>query len=209
MNYETAEKNYIKAICKGLYKVMSKMGISTIRSYRGAKIFEAVGLSEELLKTYFGTPASTIGGIRLEEIAKDYTIFHDAGFRLTEPGHLLPIPDCSLSAKMAKQHALVILKPYQLQIATRLQLQEIQGIHEDGGREKQPIFLRDFFGFKRNPVDINKVEPVEDIVKHFVTGAMSFGAISKEAHEALALAMNELSTTKQYGRRRGRQRPFP
>ena len=72
MNYETAEKNYIKAVCKGLYKIMSKMGISTIRSYRGAKIFEAVGLSEELLKAYFGTPTSTIGGIRLEEIAKDY-----------------------------------------------------------------------------------------------------------------------------------------
>ena len=79
MNYETAEKNYIKAICKGLYKVMSKMGISTIRSYRGAKIFEAVGLSEELLKAYFGTGTSSVGGIRLEEIAKDYITFHDNG----------------------------------------------------------------------------------------------------------------------------------
>ena len=80
MNYETAEKNYIKAIRKGLYKIMSKMGISTIRSYRGAKIFEAVGLSEELLNAYFGTSTSSIGGIRLEEIAKDYIAFHDAGF---------------------------------------------------------------------------------------------------------------------------------
>ena len=80
MNYETAEKNYIKAVCKGLYKIMSKMGISTIRSYRGAKIFEAVGLSQELLSTYFGTATSTVGGIRLEEIAKDYIAFHDAGF---------------------------------------------------------------------------------------------------------------------------------
>lgn len=80
LNYETAEKNYIKAVCKGLYKVMSKMGISTIRSYRGAKIFEAIGLSQELLKEYFGTDTSSIGGIRLEEIAKDYIAFHDAGF---------------------------------------------------------------------------------------------------------------------------------
>ena len=81
LNYETAEKNYIKAVCKGLYKIMSKMGISTIRSYRGAKIFEAVGLSEELLKAYFGTPVSSIGGIRLEELARDYADFHTAAFR--------------------------------------------------------------------------------------------------------------------------------
>ena len=81
MNYETAEKNYIKAVCKGLYKIMSKMGISTIRSYRGAKIFEAVGLSEELLRTYFNTPVSTIGGIGLKEIAADCIRFHDSGFK--------------------------------------------------------------------------------------------------------------------------------
>ena len=200
MNYETAEKNYIKAICKGLYKVMSKMGISTIRSYRGAKIFEAVGLSEELLKTYFGTPASTIGGIRLEEIAKDYTIFHDAGFRLTEPGHLLPHTGLFSFRKDGEQHAWNPETISALQIATRLgsykKFKEFTKI-VDG--KKQPIFLRDFFGFKRNPVDINKVEPVEDIVKHFVTGAMSFGAISKEAHEALALAMNELGTRSNTG----------
>ena len=90
MNYETAEKNYIKALCKGLYKVMSKMGISTIRSYRGAKIFESVGLSEELLKAYFGTSTSTIGGARLEEIAKDYIRFHDAGFELKDNNEVLP-----------------------------------------------------------------------------------------------------------------------
>lgn len=200
MNYETAEKNYIKAICKGLYKVMSKMGISTIRSYRGAKIFEAVGLSEELLKTYFGTPASTIGGIRLEEIAKDYTIFHDAGFRLTEPGHLLPHTGLFSFRKDGEQHAWNPETISALQIATRLgSYKKFKEFTKMVDGKKQPIFLRDFFGFKRNPVDINKVEPVEDIVKHFVTGAMSFGAISKEAHEALALAMNELSTRSNTG----------
>ncbi len=200
MNYETAEKNYIKAICKGLYKVMSKMGISTIRSYRGAKIFEAVGLSEELLKTYFGTPASTIGGIRLEEIAKDYTIFHDAGFRLTEPGHLLPHTGLFSFRKDGEQHAWNPETISALQIATRLgSYKKFKEFTKMVDGKKQPIFLRDFFGFKRNPVDINKVEPVEDIVKHFVTGAMSFGAISKEAHEALALAMNELGTRSNTG----------
>ena len=200
MNYETAEKNYIKAICKGLYKVMSKMGISTIRSYRGAKIFEAVGLSEELLKTYFGTPVSTIGGIRLEEIAKDYTAFHDAGFRPAEPGHLLPHIGLFSFRKDGEQHAWTPETISSLQIATRLgSYKKFKEFTRMADGKSRPIFLRDFFGFKRNPIDIDKVEPVEDIVKHFVTGAMSFGAISKEAHEALALAMNELGARSNTG----------
>ena len=200
MNYETAEKNYIKAICKGLYKVMSKMGISTIRSYRGAKIFEAVGLSEELLKTYFGTPTSTIGGIRLEEIAKDYTAFHDAGFRPAEPGHLLPHIGLFSFRKDGEQHAWNPETISSLQIATRLgSYKKFKEFTRIADGKSRPIFLRDFFGFKRNPIDIDKVEPVEDIVKHFVTGAMSFGAISKEAHEALALAMNELGARSNTG----------
>ena len=200
MNYETAEKNYIKAICKGLYKVMSKMGISTIRSYRGAKIFEAVGLSEELLKTYFGTPTSTIGGIRLEEIAKDYTAFHDAGFRDAEPGHLLPHIGLFSFRKDGEQHAWNPETISSLQIATRLgSYKKFKEFTRMADGKSRPIFLRDFFGFKRNPIDIDKVEPVEDIVKHFVTGAMSFGAISKEAHEALALAMNELGARSNTG----------
>ena len=99
MNYETAEKNYIKAICKGLFKIMSKMGISTIRSYRGAKIFEAVGVSEELLRSYFGTQTSSIGGIRLEEVAKDAIALHDAGFSPKEVSDIYRITDCSPSAK--------------------------------------------------------------------------------------------------------------
>ena len=200
MNYETAEKNYIKAICKGLYKVMSKMGISTIRSYRGAKIFEAVGLSEELLKTYFGTPVSTIGGIRLEEIAKDYTAFHDAGFRDAEPGHLLPHIGLFSFRKDGEQHAWNPETISSLQIATRLgSYKKFKEFTRMADGKSRPIFLHDFFGFKRNPIDIDKVEPVDDIVKHFVTGAMSFGAISKEAHEALALAMNELGARSNTG----------
>ena len=80
LNYETAEKNYVKAICKGLFKVMSKMGISTIRSYRGAKLFEAIGLSRDLAETYFGGTTSNIGGIRLEEIAADAIAMHNDAF---------------------------------------------------------------------------------------------------------------------------------
>ena len=202
MNYETAEKNYIKAICKGLYKVMSKMGISTIRSYRGAKIFEAVGVSEEVLKTYFGTPGSTIGGIRLEEIARDYTRFHHDAFSLQEgaAGSMLPHIGQFSYRKDGELHAWNPETIAALQLATRLgsyrKFKEFSRLVDE---KPHPIFLRDFFGFQKNPIPIDEVEPVEDIVRHFVTGAMSFGAISKEAHEALALAMNKLGTRSNTG----------
>lgn len=200
MNYETAEKNYIKAVCKGLYKIMSKMGISTIRSYRGAKIFEAVGLSEELLKGYFGTSTSTIGGIRLEEIAKDYITFHDNGFVPETTDPLLPYIGQMSYRKDGEHHAWNPETISTLQLATRTgsykKFKEFTRVVDE---KQSPIFLRDFFGFRRNPIDISQVEPVESIVKHFVTGAISFGAISKEAHEALALAMNELGARSNTG----------
>ena len=194
MNYETAEKNYIKAICKGLYKVMSKMGISTIRSYRGAKIFEAVGLSESVLKNYFGTEISTIGGAGLKEIAKDYLLFHDDGFCHThEQEDLLPYIGQFSYRKGGEQHAWNPETIASLQLATRLgSYKKFKEFTHLANEKEHPIFLRDFFSFKRNPISIDEVEPVSEIVKHFVTGAMSFGAISKEAHEALALAMNKL-----------------
>ena len=200
MNYETAEKNYVKAVCKGLYKVMSKMGISTIRSYRGAKIFEAVGLGEELLKTYFGTDVSTVGGIRLEDIAKDYTAFHDAGFAPEKVDDLLPYIGQFSYRKDGERHAWNPEAISRLQLATRLgSYAKFKEYTRWVDGKKEPIFLRDFFEFKRNPISIDEVEPVESIVRHFVTGAMSFGAISKEAHEALALAMNKLGTRSNTG----------
>lgn len=200
MNYETAEKNYIKAVCKGLYKIMSKMGISTIRSYRGAKIFEAVGLSEELLKGYFGTSTSTIGGIRLEEIAKDYITFHDNGFVPETTDPLLPYIGQMSYRKDGERHAWNPETISTLQLATRTgSYKKFKEFTRMVDEKQSPIFLRDFFGFRRNPIDIEQVEPVESIVKHFVTGAISFGAISKEAHEALALAMNELGTRSNTG----------
>lgn len=194
MNYETAEKNYIKAICKGLYKVMSKMGISTIRSYRGAKIFEAVGLSEELLKGYFGTATSTIGGIRLDEIAADYTKFHAAGFA-SETGDdaLLDYLGQYSYRVDGEKHAWNPETIATLQIATRLgSYKKFKEYTAYVNEKPSPIFLRDFFEFKKNPISIDQVEPIENIMKHFVTGAMSFGSISREAHEALCLAMNKI-----------------
>ena len=200
MNYETAEKNYIKAVCKGLYKIMSKMGISTIRSYRGAKIFEAVGLSEELLKGYFGTSTSTIGGIRLEEIAKDYITFHDNGFTPATTDPFLPYIGQMSYRKDGEHHAWNPETISALQLATRTgSYKKFKEFTHAVDEKQSPIFLRDFFGFRRNPIDAEQVEPVESIVKHFVTGAISFGAISKEAHEALALAMNELGARSNTG----------
>ena len=201
MNYETAEKNYIKAICKGLYKIMSKMGISTIRSYRGAKIFEAVGLSEELLKHYFGTPFSSIGGIGLQEIAHDYTLFHSSGYQSELTGdELLPHIGQFAYRKDGETHAWNPETTSTLQLATRLgSYDKFKEFTAKVDEKEKPIFLRDFFRFKRNPIPVEQVEPVENIVKHFVTGAISFGAISKEAHEALALAMNKLGARSNTG----------
>ena len=200
LNYETAEKNYIKALCKGLYKIMSKMGISTIRSYRGAKIFEAVGVGGELLKNYFGTPASTIGGIGLEEIARDYAIFHQAGFAPDEVEDLLPHVGQMSYRKDGEQHAWNPDTIGALQLSTRLgsyaKFKEFTRLVDE---KEHPVFLRDFFRFRRQPIPIEQVEPVEEIVKHFVTGAISFGAISQEAHEALALAMNKLGARSNTG----------
>ena len=201
LDYATAEKNYIKAICKGLFKIMSKMGISTIRSYRGAKIFEAVGLSEELSNAYFGGLKSTIGGIRLDEVARDAVIFHDEGEAIKneearaegQETPLLPNKGLYAYRKDGEKHAWNPETISTLQIATRLgsykKFKEFTRLVDE---KEKPIFLRDFFDFRRNPISIDKVEPVENILKRFVTGAMSFGAISQEAHEAMAVAMNRL-----------------
>ena len=200
LNYETAEKNYIKAVCKGLYKIMSKMGISTIRSYRGAKIFESIGLGEELLRDYFGTTVSTVGGIGLEEIAHDYVAFHESGYGKSDTSGLLPHVGLFSYRKDGVKHAWNPVTISTLQLATRLgSYKKFKEFTSQVDQKESEIFLRDFFDFKRNPIPIEEVEPVENVVRHFVTGAMSFGAISKEAHEALALAMNELGARSNTG----------
>ena len=202
--YATAEKNYIKAVDKGLKKIMSKMGISTIRSYRGAKIFESIGLSEDLLRRYFGTEVSTIGGIGLKEIARDAIRLHADSFLSSHVSQSSPLKNQGQFAwrKDGIKHAWTPETIAQLQLATR------QGNYEKFKQwsaivdeKESPIFIRDFFGFKKaaKPTPIDEVEPVESIVKHFVTGAMSFGALSIEAHETLALAMNKLGARSNTG----------
>ena len=197
--YATAEANYIKAVDKGLKKIMSKMGISTIRSYRGAKIFESIGLSEDLLHRYFGTEISTIGGVGLKEIARDAIRLHEAA----KEQALLHNQGQFSWRKDGIKHA------WNPETIAKLQLACRQGDYEKFkewsklvDEKESPIFIRDFLNFKHNTqqrLSIDEVEPVESIVKHFVTGAMSFGALSIEAHEALALAMNKLGARSNTG----------
>ena len=213
--YATAEKNYIKAVDKGLKKIMSKMGISTIRSYRGAKIFESIGIGEEVLRRYFGTEVSTIGGIGLKEIARDAIRLHGEGVGSGRTAAYGETPLKNQGQFSWRKDG--ILHAWNPETIAKLQLATRKGDYEgfkkwaatvdgccDGAAactERKPIFIRDFFTFKRaaKATPIEEVEPVESIVKHFVTGAMSFGALSIEAHEALALAMNKLGTRSNTG----------
>ncbi len=201
-NYATAEANYINAMKKALLKIMAKMGISTIRSYRGAKIFEAVGLSESLLKAYFGTETSTIGGIGLETIARDAIAMHDEAFAQDLETDFLPNFGQFHYRKDGVRHAWNPETIATLQLATQT---GDYGKYKEFARlvdhEKDAIFIRDFLDFKRaaTPIALDKVEPVSAIVKRFVAGAMSFGALSKEAHEAICLAMNQLGTRSNTG----------
>ncbi|MBQ4380822.1 MAG: glutamate synthase large subunit, partial [Bacteroidaceae bacterium] len=200
--YATAESNYIKAVDKGLKKIMSKMGISTIRSYRGAKIFESIGLGEELLRKYFGTEVSTIGGIGLEEIARDAKRLHDEAYGSDKVSTFLPNNGQYSWRRDGIAHAWNPETIATLQIATRLgSYKKFKEWEEKVDVKDSPIFIRDYFGIKKaaTPTPIEEVESVESIVKHFVTGAMSFGALSIEAHEALALAMNRLGTRSNTG----------
>ena len=214
LDYATAEKKYIKSVCKGLFKIMSKMGISTIRSYRGAKFFEAVGLSEELSNAYFGGLSSRIGGIRLDEVARDAIAFHKEGMEvLKKKGEAELLPNRGLYAfrKDGEKHAWNPETISTLQLATRLgsykKFKEFTAMVDS---KESPIFLRDFLDFRRAPISIDRVEPVENIVQRFVTGAMSYGSISREAHEAMAIAMNKLhgrSNTGEGGEDRARFMP--
>jgi glutamate synthase (NADPH/NADH) large chain len=192
-DYPTAEANYIKAVKKGLFKIMAKMGISTIRSYRGAKIFESVGLSESLLKNYFGTEISTIGGIGLEKIAADAVAMHRKTYASSATPNYLPNLGQFHWRKDGIKHAWNPETIATLQLATRTgDYEKFKTYSRLADEKESPIFIRDFLGWKKNPISIDEVEPVKDIVKHFVAGAMSFGALSKEAHEAICLAMNKI-----------------
>jgi glutamate synthase (NADPH/NADH) large chain len=192
LDFETAKKNYIKSINKGLLKVLSKMGNSTLRSYRGAHIFEAIGISSSVLNSYFKGISSKIEGIEMEDIAGEVLQPFSSAFNEeeNEPFHLTNLGNYAYRLE-GVYHAWNPETIARLQIATKTNNYQLFKEYTSLVNEKEkPAFIRDLLDYKRNPVDIAEVEPVEKIMKRFCTGAMSYGSISKEAHEALAIAMN-------------------
>ncbi|MGE4587253.1 MAG: glutamate synthase large subunit [Mangrovibacterium sp.] len=196
IDYKTARKNYMKAVDKGLLKIMSKMGISTLRSYHGAQMFEAVGLCRELVDLYFTGTASRINGIGISEIAEEYRRMHEAAWQQIVREEVFRFENAGVYAwrKYGEHHAWNPETIGLLQWATRTNdyrkyKEYSRRIQEDN---RKPSFIRGCFTYRKNPIPLERVEPVEEIMKRFVTGAMSYGSISKEAHETLAIAMNTI-----------------
>ncbi len=202
LDFDTASRNFVKAVDKGLLKVMSKMGIATLTSYKGAQLFEAIGLKEELCRKYMGDTVSKIGGIGLEALTRDILSAHseafDEDFDTTAP---LPHIGQYTFRKDGEHHAWNPETIASLQLSTRLgSYKKFKEYTQCVDAKKEPIFIRDFLEFRPGtPIPLEEVEPEEAIMKRFVTGAMSFGAISREAHEAMAIAMNSIGARSNTG----------
>jgi glutamate synthase (NADPH) large chain len=198
VSLEQAKKNFIKAANKAILKVASKMGISTVQSYRGAQIFEAIGLGEEVIEKYFTNTASRIRGVDLDVIARESIERHRRGFPpIQVNGHVLETGGNYQWRRDGEYHMYNPETVAKLQHSVRINsfetFQEYTRMLDDESRQR--CTLRGLLKFRTGiqpPVPIEEVEPAKEIVKRFVTGAMSFGSISKEAHENLAIAMNRL-----------------
>jgi glutamate synthase (ferredoxin) len=217
ISFDKAVENYINAVVKGVVKVMSKMGVSTIDGYRGAQIFEALGLRKDLVDRYFTWTASRIGGIGLEVIAAEALARHTRGFSgrssryqtLDTGGHYQWRSD-------GEHHTLNPITVHTLQKACRTGdykvFREYSALMNE--QVRAPAYLRSLLDLKfaAQPIPIEEVEPVESLVKRFKTGGMSYGSISREAHEALAIAMNRLggkSNSGEGGEDPKRYQPLP
>ncbi|MEW6491326.1 MAG: glutamate synthase large subunit [Cyanobacteriota bacterium] len=196
VEHKTACKNYIKAATKGVIKVASKIGISTIQSYRGAQIFEAVGLNRSVIDKYFCWTASRIEGADLEVIAKEAVLRHSYAFPDREVnGHALDVGGEYQWRKDGEAHLFSPETIHTLQKAVRVGNYDLYKQYAKLINEQSQKFftLRGLLEFQqREPVPLEEVEPIEAIMKRFKTGAMSYGSISKESHEALAIAMNRI-----------------
>ncbi len=198
MDHPTAIRNYIKAIYKGVVKVMAKMGISTIQSYRGAQIFEAIGLNEEIVEKYFTKTASRISGIGLPEVTREVLAHHHRAFPERPAGApMLPPGGQYQWRRDGEYHLFNPETIYRLQHSTRTGDYALFKTYTEAvnDQSKRLCTLRGLMQFKtegRTPIPIEEVESVESLAKRFCTGAMSYGSISQEAHETLAIAMNRL-----------------
>jgi len=203
VSVDEAEQNVVKAIGKGLLKTISKMGISTIQSYNGAQIFEAVGLERGLVDRHFCGTASRIGGVGLESLAQEAIDRHERGFRFDQSGpggELLPVGGMYAWRRDGEHHMWNPETIAELQHAVNDSGDSAQAkydryaelINEQATRRATLRGLLDFNTKDVTPIDLDEVEPAKEIVKRFATGAMSLGSISTEAHENLAIAMNRL-----------------
>ncbi|MFC1412337.1 glutamate synthase large subunit [Streptacidiphilus sp. N1-12] len=197
---EKAIRNLIYALGKGVLKVMSKMGISTVASYRGAQVFEAIGLSQDLVDTYFAGTTTKLGGITLDQIAQETAARHAQAYPVSgiSPAHRrLEIGGEYQWRREGEPHLFDPETVFRLQHSTRTKRYDIfkQYTGRVNEQSERLMTLRGLFKFAtegRTPISIDEVEPVADIVKRFSTGAMSYGSISMEAHETLAIAMNSI-----------------
>ncbi|HVI23747.1 MAG TPA: glutamate synthase central domain-containing protein, partial [Myxococcales bacterium] len=195
---DEAEKRYLKAVVKGVVKVISKMGISTIQSYHGAQVFEAIGLSQDFVDEYFTWTASRVGGIGIDIVAREARMRHERGFPPKRPifHTSLPAGGDYQYRSGGEFHLTNPESIHKLQAACRNNdykaFQEYTALIDD--QSKQHCTLRGLMDFRAaaKPVRLEEVEPVEAIMRRFKTGAMSYGSISKEAHETLAIAMNRI-----------------
>ncbi|MCX7933668.1 MAG: glutamate synthase-related protein, partial [Planctomycetota bacterium] len=198
-----AVANYIQALCKGLLKIMSKMGISTLRSYRSAQIFEAIGLQKALVDRYFvGTP-TRIEGIGLDEIAREINMRVAAAQAATSPTQPLPSGGRFHFRRDGERH---LWTPESIVLLQRSTRENRPDLYEQFARlineqAQRPTTLRGLFKLRSlgTPVPLDEVEPAENIIRRFVTSAMSFGSISPEAHETIAIAMNRLGAQSNCG----------
>jgi glutamate synthase (NADPH/NADH) large chain len=193
LDYEKAEENYITSINKGILKIMSKMGISTLKSYRSSQIFEAVGIHNDVIDKYFTGTVSRIGGIGFSEIAEEVLIPHRNAF-LDEQQPPVISEGLYNYRKHGEPHAWNPETISLLQWSTRNgDYNKFKEYSTKANNDTaQPGFIRGLLKIKKNPIPIDEVEPVENIMRRFVTGAMSYGSISREAHETLAIAMNRV-----------------
>ncbi|WP_406144397.1 glutamate synthase large subunit [Streptomyces anulatus] len=196
---EQAIRNLIYALGKGVLKVMSKMGISTVASYRGAQVFEAVGLDEAFVATYFNGTATKIGGAGLDVVAKEVAARHTKAYPasgIAASHRALEIGGEYQWRREGEPHLFDPETVFRLQHATRNRRYDIfkQYTGRVNEQSERLMTLRGLFGFDsgREPISLDEVEPASEIVKRFSTGAMSYGSISREAHETLAIAMNQL-----------------
>ena len=197
MSHENAIQNFIKAVNKGMTKTMAKMGISAVQSYRGSQIFEAIGLNKEFVDKYFTSTASRIGGIGLEEIANETSLRHHNAF----PKRPAKRPDLDWGGEYqwrrdGEYHLFNPDTVFKLQHATRSGQYKIFKEYTSlvDKQNENLATLRGLFEFENinQPIPLEEVEPIENILARFSTGAMSYGSISQEAHETLAIAMNRL-----------------